>query len=45
MCKRLRFPGFPEMDIGAEFQYGERIDADRARGYQTRNQSSVIYRF
>lgn len=36
---------FPDVDIGAEYQYGRRIDADGRSGYQTRVQSSLIYRF
>jgi hypothetical protein len=41
----LLYSPWPEVDIGAEFQYGKRIDADGSSGYQTRVQSSLIYRF
>lgn len=41
----LLYSPFPEFDIGAEFQYGKVIDADGTKGYQTRVQSSLIYRF
>jgi Porin subfamily len=41
----LLYSPWPDVDIGAEFQYGQRIDADGTKGFQTRVQSSVIYRF
>ncbi len=34
-----------EVDIGAEVQWGERIDRDGRKGTQTRIQSSLVYRF
>jgi hypothetical protein len=36
---------WPEVDIGAEYQYGQRVDVDGSKGYQTGVQSSLIYRF
>lgn len=41
----LLYSPFPDIDVGTEFQYGKRIDADGRSGYQTRVQSSLIYRF
>ena len=41
----LLYSPWPEVDIGAEFQYGRRTDVDGRSGYQTRIQSSLIYRF
>ncbi|SIO48760.1 Porin subfamily protein [Bradyrhizobium erythrophlei] len=41
----LIYSPWPEVDIGAEYQYGRRTDADGRSGYQTRIQSSLIYRF
>jgi hypothetical protein len=41
----LLYSPWPDVDIGSEFQYGRRTDADGRSGYQTRIQSSVIYRF
>jgi hypothetical protein len=41
----LLYSPWPDVDIGTEFQYGKRIDADGHSGKQTRIQSSVIYRF
>lgn len=34
-----------DVDIGTEFQYGQVVDADGAKAFQTRVQSSLIYRF
>ena len=41
----LIYSPWPDVDIGAEYQYGQRIDADGRKGNQTRIQSSLIYRF
>jgi hypothetical protein len=41
----LLYSPWTDVDIGTEFQYGRRIDADGRSGYQTRIQSSLIYRF
>jgi len=41
----LIYSPWPDVDIGAEFQYGQRTDADGRKGNQTRIQSSLIYRF
>lgn len=41
----LLYSPWQEVDIGTEFQYGRRTDADGRSGYQTRIQSSLIYRF
>jgi hypothetical protein len=41
----LLYSPWPDVDLGSEFQYGQREDADRRKGNQTRVQSSLIYRF
>jgi hypothetical protein len=41
----LMYSPWPEVDVGVEFQYGQRTDADGRKGSQTRVQSSLIYRF
>ncbi len=41
----LIYSPWPDVDLGSEFQYGQREDADRRKGNQTRVQSSLIYRF
>ena len=41
----LIYSPWPDVDIGTEFQYGRRTDVDGRSGYQTRVQSSLIYRF
>lgn len=41
----LLYSPWADVDVGAEFQYGRRVDVDGRSGYQTRIQSSLIYRF
>ncbi len=41
----LIYSPFPEVDVGVEYQNGERTDVDGNKGNQSRVQSSIIYRF
>lgn len=41
----LLYSPWPDVDLGAEYQYGRRTDTDGRTGQQTRVQGSVIYRF
>lgn len=41
----LIYSPFPEVDLGVEYQNGERTDLDGNKGNQSRVQSTIIYRF